>query len=210
MPARHFAALALTTALAACATGSFVHIPAPPPAKVDTTVTVQRPREHVFDDIAAELARGLFTISAIDRQSGIITVHFADDPRTHINCGTFSVSASHALSSNNNSRTIDAASPREQYYLAAPAGIVEVNRLMALEGRANIVIRSHGNATAVTVSARYAVSRTATIIDAAGRRNYFNETVGANTGGHLQFNEPPLRCELLGTVEKLVLKAAAD
>lgn len=122
-------------------------------------MTVERPRDLVWNASVAELGKKFFVINNLDKSSGLMNISYTGNPESYVDCGRITSFVKNAQGE----RTYEFAGAKEQqsYEVMNPGvGLFFVDRRMNLEGRVNLIFEEVGpNTTRVTANTRYVVTR---------------------------------------------------
>jgi hypothetical protein len=155
------------------------------------------------------LGQGFFVINNLDQSSGFVNLSFSGDPEKFVDCGSV-VSNVHDAEGDR-SYTIVGARARQSYQQVGTNRVLyQVERSVALEGRANIIIEELSQSSSkATVNARYVLTRTLQAT-ASGSRvpQIAKEEVSFSTSdsGSFQGNgQFAMTCRSNGALEKQLL-----
>lgn len=194
--------------LLACVSGSVSYTPpAPISGPATNVVTVAKPRDEVWRTFIPEIGKSFFVINNVDQGSGLLNVSYSGDPERFVDCGQ-------AYSKVKNLRgervyRFPAARAQQLYEMKDGDNIYVLNRSMALDGRANIVMEVIGpTSTRVTVTARYVVTRKVSAVQVGSRIPQLSEeSLSFSTGQRAAFKtgSTPTTCQPTGYFEQQVL-----
>jgi hypothetical protein len=130
--------------------------PPQPVPRVSASVTIQKPREQVWQALIPQLARTFFVINNIDQTSGLINVSYSGDPERFVDCGTITITNPQGAKT----YEFPAARAQQQYEVTNGLNVLRVTRTMSLEGRANLVLEAVSlEVTRATVNIRYVLTK---------------------------------------------------
>jgi hypothetical protein len=205
---RAYAAV-LVMGVGACVQGSTSYTP-PTEAQsaVENSVVINRPMDQVWRQLVARLSGEFFVINNIDRSSGLINVSYSGDPEIVLDCGTVTSSVTNARGAR--TYNFPGARARAQYETLTNGILLGVERRIALEGRANILVMSEARGgTRVTANVRYVVTAEWRYTALDGRRDDRRETVSFNTGTSATIpGTAGTTCRSNGEMERRIIRLA--
>ncbi len=121
---------------------------------------VNRPFNQVWDELVKDLAKSVFVINNIEKESRVIKVSFnSETPERFIDCGKSRRTYSKGKENQEYVYEIAASSFYKEAFVAGPnrnlSGTSFVNRRTSLEGRANIYVAPKEDGTQISVNAGY-------------------------------------------------------
>lgn len=188
---------------AGCATSTEIYMPPPGSGGVTNSKVVQKPFEHVWDQLVRQLSSDFFVINNIDKSSRLINLSFsAQRPSEYVDCGQTNRSFTNAHGTRNYSyNTADSAT----FAFANQQGhVFNLNRRSRLEGRTNIYVAPEGPGTLVTVNTKYILNIDVEAFGLDGRpagRQSFVADVSTKTPGGYQ----DIQCYARGVIEQRIL-----
>jgi hypothetical protein len=162
-------------------------------------VTVPRRAEHLWRDLAAALNGAPFAVQRLDPNAGVAVLSYHGDPARYVDCGNITSYVKNLRGER--VYRFAAATASVEYELATGKEILIIDRQMRLDGDLTLTAVAVGtNATQVTASARYVLTRTLTVRDTLGR----SQTVShlAEFGSNREGTFPgPMTCRANGAWE---------
>lgn len=194
--------------LGGCKAGQVTIVAPEPRQAVTASVTVPRKTDDVWKETVARLSQNFFVINNIDRASGLINVSFSGDPEQFVDCGKVTSYVKNARGE----RTYDfpGARAHEVYEVMTGGDLVTVDRTIALEGRANLVLQDQGpSSTLVSVNVRYVLSRTIRARDVVGKAMNATESINFGSNDRAAFagnnDGQATTCQSNGVLERRLL-----
>jgi hypothetical protein len=185
--------------LAGC--GGIAYTPPAPARFAESSVVVPLSRSDAWKAIIPTLGKSFFVVNNLDQSSGFINVSYSGDPEQYVDCGAISSTVKNAQGER--SYTFPASRARQSYEMVEGARYYTVLRLMALEGRANLVLEEIAkDSSRFTVTVRYALTKTTQTQGSAAH----SEVVSFNTAGMATFaNQNDTMCRPTGLLEHELL-----
>ena len=192
--------------VSACA-GKQDYVRPVPPQNTSNTVTVERPREIVWNASVPELGKQFFVINNLDKSSGLINISYTGDPEKYIDCGE----VTSYVRNLRGERTykFPASKAQQVYEVMDNAGnLFGIERTMSLEGRVNLIFEEASKtSTRVTANTRYVVTRQ---ITARGVMSQIpqssTDSISFNSNGKAVF-PGDTECVATGKLEQDILSA---
>lgn len=197
--------IATTMILSGCA-GKVTYTPPSGSKKVTNTVTVDLPRNEVWNRVILSLGSPFFVINNLDKDSGFINVSYSGSPEKYIDCG-------HIESYVKNTRgertfSFPAATAYKEFDTFENGTTYRRHiRKMNLDGRINIIVQDVGNeSTLISVNIKYVVTGNETVSDLQGKSQSYSQTMSFNTNSSASFPGGNT-CYATGVLEIEVLDA---
>ena len=206
------ALLTLVILLQGCS-GDFSYIrPDVPNALGTNHKAVNNPRAAVWTNAIPNIGKKFFVINNLDKESGLINVSYNGNPEDYIDCGNIVTSGTHIRK-----QTVPIAKHQQGYGFQTSSSINFVNRKMALEGRANIILEElSNNQTLITANVRYILHRqqttaTETFFPKQVWKHTESDSIAFNSGGNGGFPQGiegvPFECYATGRLEQEILSS---
>jgi hypothetical protein len=183
---------------------------APPTAELSTSppITLARSRQDVWKIIVPKLSQTFFVINTIDQSSGLINVSYSGDPEQFVDCGRVTSYVKNARGE----RTYEFAGAKasQQYEVMTGSDLFHIDRTVALEGRANLVLEDiAASTTRVSVNVRYVLSKTVRFRGVMGNETIDRSSISFSSGGKASFaansNGEATTCQPTGALERQLL-----
>lgn len=178
--------------------------------KPNNSITINMPRETVWNIAVPKLGKQFFLINNLDKSSGFINLSYSGDPESYVDCGRIISYVSNARGE----RTYDfPASKADQQYEVMSGNLFLVRRKMSLEGRINLIFEEvHPSETRVTANIKYVLSKTITVNQvSSGIPETQAESISFNSGGGKSFSAGSdgraTECISTGKLESEILQA---
>lgn len=147
----------LLLAAAGCS-GRMQYLPPETGPDISTSKVVPASRDAVWQRAVAELGKVYFAINVSDAAGGLLNISFTGDPAEYLDCGRIVSDVKNLAGAR--SYDFPAATRSQRYEVMDSGRLFSVQRSLALEGRANVVVeRLAARSTRISVNAEYVLTR---------------------------------------------------
>jgi hypothetical protein len=203
-------AMSISGAVVGCVSGGQRYAPPALSPAPTMSVTISQPRAEVWKSLGAMIGKSFFVINNLEPTSGIISVTYAGDPEKYVDCGR----VTQVIKTPNGDKTYEFAGAAATTKIPAAQGIIygDLERTMALEGRANLVVEElAASSSKVSINVRYVLTRKMTFFAHPGV-NSTVKTASFDSGGSAEFDPGTaanLTCRSNGAFETALLNFAS-
>ncbi len=161
----------------------------------------------VWRQVSAGVGWERFVIDEVDSPAGVVTLTYSGDPERYVDCGYITSSVQNARGKR--TYRFPAATASTEYELMTGKEIVAIARRTQLDARIAVTLIPLGsNATRVSTTTRYVLSRTILIRDTQGRSQTISHLIRFTSDRGEAF-PGVIACRPTGTLEADVLSAFA-
>lgn len=192
--------------LSACS-GKQEYVRPAAPQNTSNSVTVDRPRDAVWNATVPELGKQFFVINNLDKSSGLINISYTGDPEKYVDCGE----VTSYVRNLRGERTykFPASKAQQAYEVMDKSGnLFFIDRKMSLEGRVNLIFEEVTKAsTRITANTRYVLTRQITTQGVMSQIPHSsNDSISFNSNGKATF-PGDTECVATGKLEQDILSA---
>jgi hypothetical protein len=174
-------------------------------ARPSNSVTINLPKDNVWNAAIPKLGSQFFVINNLDKSSGLINLSYSGDPEKYVDCGIIETDVI-----GQNGEILNSF-PASKAYQRKEIALFSILRKMSLEGRINLIFEEISpNQTRVIANAKYVIARTITLQGDMGATPR-TENVSFNSSGSAfldnDFNRITVECMPSGKLESEILRA---
>ena len=173
--------------------------------KTKNSVTINKPKSQVWNNLIPSLGSSFFVINNIDKDSGFINISYSGNPEKYIDCGIIDIYVKN-LRGERKYHFPAASAYREYETMENGNNLLFYKRKMNLEGRINIIVQEvSADSTLVTVNTKYVVTKDIIVSNPQGQSTHLNDKISFNTNGSASFLQATTTCYATGVLEREVL-----
>jgi hypothetical protein len=178
-----------------------VQPPLPTPMQITgNVVDIEKPRDAVWRQLLAAVAKSRFIASDVISKSWTLQVRYIGDPRDYIDCGR--VRSPVKTAQGEKVYEFSAAKAYQQYQLQSGGRLYVVDRRMNVDVRTTVTMEAlTPTRTRVTFAPRYSVTRDQSVTG-SGKPFAVTDTVKFAGQENATFPNAPTNCHATGQMEK--------